>query len=398
MNESSKTIGFVSTAAVMVAIAAATYYTSLPKAGKDFGLIGKPFFEEFTSSENAASLEVAAIDKDSLKLQRFSIQNENGLWRIPSHHDYPAEAAARLATTATSVMGLDRESLAGRLASEHQRLGVVDPLGEDIEDPESVGKRLTLKDSDGEVLVDYIIGNEAGQVSTSASDQAFQTSSTASNYYYVRRADEQQTYKVKLDVDLSTKFSDWIDPDLLRIDSSQLARIKIDNYSLSEERNNPLGQVQALLKVQGDILDLNRPSSSEPWALNDLDATKEEIETSRIDEMIAVLSGLKIAGVRPKFKYKDHLLLTSDLKLNQQPEFKEDPRGFGAAISQLQAELERKSKAKRPRSKLAAESLQTQETKKLTTPTVLLVRVAKRWNRQQKNRIRKMPPTARTVF
>ncbi len=280
MNESSKTIAFVSAAAIMVALAYTSHYLNRPKTGKDFELVGQPFYEDFDSSEQANSLEVVAIDKENFKLQRFSVKNEDGLWRIPSHHDYPAEAAARLATTATSVMGIERESLAGRLASEHERLGVVDPLGEDIEDPESVGKRITLMDSGGEVLVDYIIGKEAGDVEVSEVDRPFSNNRSPDKFYYVRRPDEQQTYKVKLDVDLSTRFSDWIDPDLLRLERGKLNRISIDNYSLQEQRDSPLGDVKSLFKEQGDQLNLSRASSTDPWKLEELDDTTEELHNS----------------------------------------------------------------------------------------------------------------------
>ncbi len=338
MNESSKTLAFVISAAVMVGLAMTSYYVNLPKAQAEFELVGTDFFADFDSSEQAKSLEVVAIDGDDLTLQRFSVKNENGLWRIPSHHNYPAEAADRLAETATSVMGLQREALAGRMANEHPRLGVVDPLGDEIDDPESVGKRITLKDADNEVLVDYIIGKEAGEVSLSNSERELQASQDPEKYYYVRRADEQQTYKVKLDLDLSTKFSDWIDPDLLRLDRNNLVDIEIDNYSLEQDPRNP----QALLKVVGDKLALTRSNNTEPWKLTELNEQTEELETSRINEITDVLTELKIAGVRPKFKYKGHLLLTQDLKLNELPEFEQDKRGFGLAIQQLQGELEDK--------------------------------------------------------
>ncbi len=342
MNESAKTIAFVSVAVLMVGIAVASHFLNRPKTQQDFELVGQPFYEDFVSSDQAKALEVAAVDAESLALQKFSVENTDGLWRIPSHHNYPAEAAVRLAETATSVMGIERETLAGRLASDHEKLGVVDPLSEEIEDPEAVGKRVTLKDGEGEVLVDYIIGKEAGDVFVSDTQRRLNEGSTPEKYFYVRRPDEQQTYKVKLDLDLSTRFSDWIDPDLLRLDRNKLRRILIDNYSLEEERSNPLGQVKSLFKSQGDRLELSRESASDPWKLVDLVEDSEELQTPRISDMIKVLDEMRIAGVRPKFKYQDHLLLTADLKLNQQPEFEQNPQEFGRAINQLQTELEEK--------------------------------------------------------
>ena len=123
MNESSKTIAFVSVAALMVGLAVASHFMNRPKIQQDFELVGQPFYEDFTSSEQAEALEVAAVDTEGVSRQQFSVKNEDGLWRIPSHHNYPAEAAVRLAETATSVMGIERESLAGRLGQRPRKIG-----------------------------------------------------------------------------------------------------------------------------------------------------------------------------------------------------------------------------------------------------------------------------------
>ena len=341
MNESIKTISFVSVAAVLAMAAVGSHFLNQPSNSADFELVGQLFYPEFESATQAQSLQVSAVDPESAVLKRFSVEKEDGLWRIPSHYNYPAEAAARLATTATSVMGISRDSLVGRLANEHERLGVVDPLSDDIEDPESVGERLTLKDADGEVVVDYIIGNEAGDVVLSEEERPFGNNADE-KYYYVRRADEQQTYKVKLKIDLSTKFSDWIDPDLLRIDRNDITKITIDNYSLQEDRSNPLARSNALFKQQGDQIEVARISNTDAWELAGLNPETEELQTPRINEMLDVFDQMKIAGVRPKFKFKDHLLLTADLKLNEQPEFQQDPNGLARAINQLQNELDQK--------------------------------------------------------
>ena len=340
MNELTKTMTFVGVAVVMAAVAVGSHFMNRPTNSADFELVGQPFFETFDSASQAQSLEVVAMDSETARLKRFSIENQDGLWRIPSHSNYPAEAAARLATTATSVMGLERESLAGRLANEHEKLGVVDPLDESLEDPEAAGKRITLKDANGEVVVDYIIGNEAGDVVLSGAEAPFGQQGNE-KYYYVRRPDENQTYKVKLEIDLSTKFSDWIDPDLLRLERNELTKVNINNYSVEEQRS-PLGQTVAMMKKQGDVLNLSRATPTDTWMLEGLNEATEELANSRVNQILGVLDELKIAGVRPKFKYKDHLLLTPDLKLNDQPEFHENEREYGAAIDRLQDELDQR--------------------------------------------------------
>ena len=341
MNEIKTTFTFLVFAAILAAAALGSHFMNQPSDSKDFELVGEPFFENFDSASQAQSLTVSAVDSESGRLERFEVNNQNGLWRIPSEYNYPAEAADRLATTASSVMGIVRESLAGRLSNEHAKLGVLDPLADDIEDPEGVGKRITLKGADDEVVVDLIVGKEAGDVVLTGAEAPFGNSS-GEKYYFVRNPEEQQTYKVKLKIDLSTKFSDWIDPDLLRIDPNLVTAVTIDNYSLEEDQSNPLSPNKSLFKAQGDKIQMTRESSTEAWKLDGLISEVEELQTAKISEMLGVFDQLKIAGVRPKSKYKGFFLLTPDLKLNLQPEFESDKQGLAQAIQQLQGELDQK--------------------------------------------------------
>ena len=248
-NEQKRTIAFVCFGIGAVLIAALTHFATQPSNSRDFELVGQPFYEDFTSAAQANSLEVAALDPDTSQLKQFSVAEKDGLWRIPSHYDYPAEAAERLATTATSVLGVDRESLVGRLASDHERFGVVDPLSGEATDPETTGKRITLKDADNETVADFIIGKEAGDVEIPIAERAMRDGASAEKYYYIRRPDEAQTYKVRLNVDLSTRFSDWIEPDLLKLQGNQIRRININNYELQEQGGLNSRQIY---KVEGD--------------------------------------------------------------------------------------------------------------------------------------------------
>jgi hypothetical protein len=51
-------------------------------------------FSEFKDPLKATSLSVIKYDADAKEPLNFSVkQNDKGLWVIPSHHDYPAEAA-----------------------------------------------------------------------------------------------------------------------------------------------------------------------------------------------------------------------------------------------------------------------------------------------------------------
>jgi len=342
MQESTKTIAFVGGAALMVVAAAISHIVSQPRAASDFAKVGEPFFEKFDSSAQAQSLEVVAVDPETVQRNRFKVAKVDGLWRIPSHENYPAEASARLATTASSIIGIERESLAGRGTKDFKRLGVVDPLSDEIEDPEEVGQRITLKDENDETLADYIIGNEVEDVAVAATDRPFESGQNRQTYFYVRHAEESQTYIVPLELDLSTKFSDWIDPDLLRFDTSNLSQITVRNYSLEEQSNgNPLMPQRALVKKPGDVLALTK-SDANAWELAGVETENEEFADAGVTDMIGVLEELQIEDVRSKLTLQGKPLFTPDLKVSNDPELRANPEQFGRAIQNLVGELEDK--------------------------------------------------------
>ena len=270
------------------------------------------------------------------KSNPFRVEEQDGVWTIPSHYGYPAEAADRLATCSSSLIGLTRESLVGRTKDDHERFGVLDPLDEDLLDPDAAGKRVTLKDSSGNVLVDLIIGKQAEERDATDRDIAFGQTQPVQEYY-VRRPDEMQTYKIELDLELSTRFSDWIRPDLLDLEPSDLRRLAIDNYELKEEAD-PLGRLTQLFKKQGDQLLLDREDGFGQWKLEGL-ADSMELDDAKVNKAVTTLSDLKIVGVRKKTGYKDEQLLTPDLKLNRIEELEQNLPLFQRIMAQLQNEL-----------------------------------------------------------
>ena len=320
----------------MLLLAALTWWLTQPRQIKEFENVGQPFFADFENSSDASSLEVLAVDANTAEVKSFRVEEKNGVWTIPSHYGYPAEAADRLARCSSSLIGLTRESLVGRTRSDHERFGVLDPLDEDLLDPEAAGKRVTLKDSSGNVLADLIIGNQAEERDATDREVAFQSQQRSE--YFVRHPDETQTYKIGLDLDLSTKFSDWIRPDLLDLETSDMTRMLVDNYELQEQAD-PFGRLTQLFKKQGDQLLFNRNDGFGKWNLDGLDESKEELDDSKLNTAASTLANLKIVGVRKKTGYQDQQLLTPDLQLNRIPELEANPAQFRQIMAQLQAEL-----------------------------------------------------------
>jgi len=279
MNPLSRTLTFLATAAVSALFAAAAWYSTLPADVSGFSDVGKELFPEFDNVEKATELDVQDFDSQSKRLAEFSVkQDENDLWVIPSHHSYPAEAKDRLAKTATSLMGVRKKAVQSRSKDDWKRYGVVDPAASGSADAKERGTRLTLKDNSGNALVDLIVGNAV---------------ENRDGHFYVREPESNTTFIAELEVDLSAKFSDWIEPDLLKTTATNLVTITLDNYSINEQR----GTVEKTELLEFAKTDL---SPSGTWEMVGMDPETEQLDTSPIAAIATNLADLKIVGVRPK--------------------------------------------------------------------------------------------------
>lgn len=283
---------FVAGAVACLAITGIIEWSSRPAAIEEFGRVGEEFYPEFTDPTAASSLEVYAFDSESVTPLDFRVEQlENGRWVIPSRHGYPADAEDQLSKTAASVIGIRRGAMVTRWPADHAQFGVVNPRQDtlNVGDVEGVGKRIVLRGQDDAVLADYIIGNP---VEGETGD------------YHVRHPDEEEVYIATLDIDLSTKFSDWIETDLLNVEAWDMTEVTVNDYSFDEIQ----GQV-----TKRDVSVLKRNTSSDPWTLDGINEESEEVDTDAMRETVDAIADLKIVGVRPKQKG-----LTPDLALDRE--------------------------------------------------------------------------------
>jgi len=271
-----RTLVFVAFAAVSAIVAVATHYSYQPVDLEAFSDVGTPFYPDFEDPNEATALRVASYNDDTGKTDVFEVEFKDGNWRIPSHHDYPADGEEQLAKTAASMVGVTRAAMVERTAAAHKRYGLLDPLDQDVAGTEGRGDRITLSSGD-ETLVDFIVGNEVeGEADT----------------YYVRRADEDRFYTANLgSFEISTKFSDWIKQDVLDVSKNKITELIIDRYQIDESQ----GAI-----VKGDYMVLDRESSTSDWKLKDLKEGEEQLKTTDINNMLTALDDLAIVGVRPK--------------------------------------------------------------------------------------------------
>jgi hypothetical protein len=284
MNELYKTLTFVAVAVVLTG-SAFIGTRDRTRTAADFDDQGQPFFEEFKDPLACTDLEVVDFDASTATASRFRVMFKDKKWVIPSHYNYPADAKDRLSKTSAAVMDLTKDTIRSDNADAHEAMGVIDPLDSKVMTLQGRGKRITLRDASEKVLADLIIGNEI-----KGSDRK-----EGGAMHYVRVPGQKRTYGVNIKAEPSTRFADWIETNLLKIDASKIRRVVFDNYKLQERPNNP-GQ---LFLERGEISTITRKDGTGPWAMGDL-PTGQELVEDKLRTMTDALSDLKIVGIRPR--------------------------------------------------------------------------------------------------
>jgi hypothetical protein len=89
-------------------------------------------------------------------------------------------------------------------------------------------------------------------------------------------------------VDISTRFEDWIDQDLLQVDNEKTDEVILKDYSINE---------RTLTVDQRD--DLVLTLTKDGWRADRM-SKGQSVDSSRMTELLATLDELSIVGVRPK--------------------------------------------------------------------------------------------------
>jgi hypothetical protein len=271
MSETRKTLTFIAVAAGLLVLALVTApRRPVPEAWTD---VGEAFFPDFADPNVAKTLEVIEFDEETGSARPFKVTFEAGRWTIPSHHDHPADAADRLAKTAAGVIGIHKDEFRSDNVSDHAACGVIDPLDEAATSLEGRGKRVTLKGDGGRVLADFIVGK---------------TPEDRTGYRFVRIPGQKRVYVAKMDVDLSTRFEDWIEKDLLQVERDEIRRIVLKDYSIDERTRRVDQRDEVTLERVDDEWQLDRVPSG------------RELDTAKVSSLLGAIDGLSIVGVRPK--------------------------------------------------------------------------------------------------
>lgn len=251
----------------------------------------EPLFPGFEDPNAAASLEVQAWNDEESTMVAFKVELIEGKWVIPSHNNYPADGVERMGKAAASFIGVRKDIIRSNDPNEHGAFGVKSPDDIDAQ-PEEKGTRVVIKDLSGTALVDIIVGTDV------ADKRGFK---------YVRMPDKNRVYAAKMELDISTKFSDWIEDDLLHLERDDIVALESNAYKVDESTQRVVDN--ELLRFERE----SKSSSQRDWKLAaDVKVPKgKEFKDATVRQVLGAMDRLKIVGVRPQPKRLDTLTLQS---------------------------------------------------------------------------------------
>ena len=273
MSEQIKTIIYIVVAGVSLVVAWVARPASPSRDPVDDA--NQVFFEHFADPLDAASLQIVKFDEDTASPRAFKVARHDGVWSIPSHENYAADAENQFADAATSMIGLIRGSNVSDSPSDHELYGVIDPTQAEP-GAVGVGMRVTLASETGRTLADLIIGKHV-------KDQDDQR--------YVREPGRVRVYLCAIETEpFSTRFEDWIERDLLQLNANDIAQVVVNDYSI-DEINQRI--------IQGERLRFSYDQNERTWRLDDL-GENEELLGAKLNEMKRALDDLEIIDVHRK--------------------------------------------------------------------------------------------------
>ena len=141
---------------------------------------------------------------DATELKRDGEQ-----WTISNRDNFPAKFDA-VKSTLLKIADTSVIEKKTAIAEKYATLGVNDPT-----DADGNGVRVDIHDGTGEQLVALIIGNER------------QGRALGDANYYIRRVGDEASYLVSGELDISAQVDDWLEADIVDIDTERVRQITI---------------------------------------------------------------------------------------------------------------------------------------------------------------------------
>jgi FKBP-type peptidyl-prolyl cis-trans isomerase len=254
--------------------------------------------------ESVVGLRVVSWDDTISAPRSFEVKRVNNVWIIPSHHGYPADGNTRVTTTAAGILGVPRGREITSLAAQHESLGVVDPMQPPEGAKKGFGRRVTLTAADGSDVLDVIIGNRV---------------ETGTDLYYVREAGQPQVWTAKVESDLSTRFTDYVEKDPFKITREAVRSVAVVEYQVDPDKGliNP-----------GPMTSANRGNDGKPWDSPQAPEGRR-IMGAKVDEVLSELGAMSLQGVRP---FDARWLASRGFYLGNQPQMFQVPNALTVQV------------------------------------------------------------------
>jgi hypothetical protein len=264
----------------------------------------KVLFPELADASKAASLEIVSFDDETATLKPFKVVRSGGVWVLPSHENYPADAKDQLAAAATELIDRPVLDVVSDSPGEHETYGVIEPDPEKIKvGMTGVGELVEIRDASGNKLARLIVGKEDKL-------PAGATAGGGRSLRFVRRAGQDRVYRVELDTSkFSTTFDDWIEKDLLKLSPWDVRRLTLDDSSCTFGSDESSGRLVVSQERRSQV-DLAYDDKNATWSLVRLEAfdsknkpreeklaADEELASGKLNDLRNALGDLKIVDV-----------------------------------------------------------------------------------------------------
>jgi hypothetical protein len=276
--------------------------------------VERVLFPALTDVEKAASLEIIRYDDELATLYPFKVIKSGGVWVLPSHENYAADAKDQLAAAATELVDLKKLDVVTSRATDHEVYGVIEPDQEKIKPGMTgIGQLIEIRDAAGSKLARLIVGKEDKQSGVGGGSRRLR---------FVRKAGQDPVYRVELDTSkFTTRFGDWIEKDLLKLTPWDVRSVELDNYSLSAVESGGRLEVR---QQRDEKISLAYDDKESSWVLSSFETfpdkessdpvsvalqEDEEVDSTKLNDLRNALGDLQIIDVARK-----PAGLSSDLK------------------------------------------------------------------------------------
>ncbi|MFM8380198.1 MAG: DUF4340 domain-containing protein [Planctomycetia bacterium] len=262
-------------------------------------------FPELSDASKAASLEIVKYDEELATLAPFKVVQTGGVWVLPAHQNYPADAKEHLAAAATELVDLKLLDVVSTSPADHQTFGVIEPDPEKIKPGMTgIGELVEVRDAAGTKIARLVIGKEDKR-------PAAGTGAGGKTLRFVRKAGQDPVYRIEIDTTkFTTRFDDWIEKDLLKLSPWDVRRLVLDDYALEAVESGSRIRVEQNRK---DQIELAYDDKDAKWSLVKLEAfgggttAKEEkladgqeLASQKLNDLRNALGDLKIVDVARK--------------------------------------------------------------------------------------------------